>query len=59
MSRVLSSKNILVAHAWRVCDTTSPTYGHGTSKILKYVKKKKIKNFERSAKYSRVKVSVI
>ena len=43
MSRILSSKKYFVAHAWRVCDTTSSTYGHGTSKILKYVKKKKNK----------------
>ena len=31
-------ENILVTHAWSGCDTTSSMYGHGTSKILKYLK---------------------
>ena len=34
-------ENILFAHAWSGCDTTSSTYGHGKSTILKYLKENK------------------
>ena len=32
--------NIYFAHSWSGCDTTSSTYGHGKSTILKYLKEK-------------------
>ena len=51
-------ENILFAHAWSGCNTTSSTYGHGKFTILKHLKKK-IKKFERSAKYSQIQVPVI
>ena len=31
-------ENIRFAHAWSGCDTTSSTYGHGKSTILKHLK---------------------
>ena len=34
-------ENIIFGHAWSGCDTTSPTYGHGKSTILKYLKENK------------------
>ena len=34
-------ENVLFAHAWSGCDTTSSTYGHGKSTILKYLKENK------------------
>ena len=34
-------ENIFFAHAWSGCDTTSSTYGHGKSTILKYLKENK------------------
>ena len=33
-------EDILFAHAWSGCDTTSSTFGHGKLTIIKYLKEK-------------------